>query len=204
MKKILLTLLVLLGCYTLSKAQRANSTEFGIDVGYNGAYLAEGNSYNNTDIKGGVNVGLSADHYFTEAWSLKVKAIYDQKGWANGFLVLPSGQTINYVDFKLNYLTVPVMANWHFGYTRNWYLNFGPYIGFLLDASSSTNYPGIKDEFNTVDGGIALGVGIKIPINRKTRFFIEYDAQGGAANVFKYSDYSYQNVRESFNIGINF
>jgi hypothetical protein len=204
MKKLFFTTLILLGCYTLTNAQTRNATEFGIDVGYNSSYLIESQSNYNTDFRSGLNVGVSADHYFSDTWSLKVKAIYDQKGWGNGFIVQPSGPTLYNVDFKLDYLTVPVMANWHFGRTRNWYFNFGPYIGFLLDASASDNYPGIKDSFNTVDGGIALGVGIKIPINQTSKFFIEYDGQGGATNVFKNSDSNYQNIRESINIGINF
>ncbi|MGB1288154.1 MAG: hypothetical protein ACPG7F_16575, partial [Aggregatilineales bacterium] len=28
----------------------------------------------------------------------------------------------------------PIHANWHFGSNRNWYLNFGPTLGVLLDS----------------------------------------------------------------------
>jgi len=207
MKKILTTLLIVLGFYSLSYAQRfsqqAGTTEFGLDVGYNSAYVIQSNSGYGSDFVSGFNVGLSADHYFTNDWSLKVKVIYDQKGWGDGYVTTPF-YTYNNVNFKLDYITVPVMANWHFGRTRNWYLNFGPYIGFLTSAKETNDDVDVKDSFHSTDGGLALGIGIKIPISPKAKFFIEYDGQGGVTNIFKDSDGTYENLRESFNIGINF
>jgi hypothetical protein len=211
MKKIFTTLFLVLGFYGLSHAQQrygqqslAGTTEFGFDVGYNSSYLIESQSGYNSDFVSGFNVGVSADHYFSDNWSLKVKVIYDQKGWGNGFITTPTGEYDN-VNFKLNYVTVPVLANWHFGRTRNWYLNFGPYVGFLTSAKETTDNIDVKDSFNSVDGGIALGIGIKIPISDRAKFFIEYDGQGGVTNIFKDSGGdNFQNLRESFNIGINF
>lgn len=207
MKKIFTTLFIVLGFYSLSFAQRfsqqAGTTEFGIDVGYNSSYVIQSQTGYGSDFVSGLNVGLSADHYFSDDWSLKVKAIYDQKGWGNGYI----NTGVNYYDnvnYKLDYITVPVMANWHFGRTRNWYLNFGPYIGFLTSANVTNYNIDVKDDFNSVDGGLALGIGIKIPISPSAKFFIEYDGQSGVTNVFKQSDDTYRNLRESFNIGINF
>lgn len=204
MKKIYTTILVLLSCYGISKAQSRSNTEFGIGFGLNSSYVTESSSNEQTDVINRFNVGISADHYFSDAWSLKVKAVYDQKGWANGFITFPSGTTINNVDFKLNYLTVPVMANWHFGRTRNWYLDFGPYVGFLLSASESSNNVDVKSIFNTVDGGLGLGIGIKLPVAQKTNIFIEYSGAAGIANIFKDSDTSILNATGSLNVGINF
>jgi len=210
MKKILTTLVIVIGFYNLSFAQQrfgeqeAGNTEFGLDVGYNSAYLLESQSAHSSDFVSGFNVGISSDYYFSKAWSLKVKVIYDQKGWGNGYITTNGDILYSDVNFKLNYVTVPVMANWHFGRTRNWYLNFGPYIGFLTSAKETTDNIDVKDSFNSVDGGIALGVGIKIPISDNAKFFIEYDGQGGVVNVFKQADGTYQNIRGSFNIGINF
>jgi hypothetical protein len=202
MKKIIVTLLLVAGFYSFTFAQN-RKTEFGIDVGYNSGYVSVGQSGLNTDMVSGFNVGVSADHYFSDSWSLKVKALYDQKGWGNGYIT--SGKSeIDGVDFKLNYITVPVMANWHFGRERNWYVNFGPYIGFLLSANAS-EVGDVKNQFNTVDGGFAAGFGYKWPINDRSNFFIEYDGQAGLASIFRESDgYSYQNIRDSFNIGITF
>jgi len=210
MKKIFTTLVILLSFYSLSYAQRfssqAGNTEFGVDVGYNSSYIIESQSGYNSDFVSGFNVGVSADHYFSDSWSLKVKAIYDQKGWGNGYISTDVDEYDN-IRFKLNYITVPVMANWHFARTKNWYLNFGPYIGFLTSAKGTdgANTIDVKDYFNSVDGGIALGIGVKIPISDRAKFFIEYDGQGGVTNISKESGGdNFQNLRESFNIGINF
>ena len=98
------------------------------------------------------------------------------------------------------------MANWHFGKTRKWYLNFGPYAGFLLSAKASQYTGSVKEAFNSVDGGLAYGIGVKLPVSEKAKFFIEFDGQAGVANVFKNSGSSsnIRNGRGSFNIGFNF
>ncbi|MGY3214928.1 porin family protein [Mucilaginibacter sp. HD30] len=203
MKKLFTTLFAVMGLCTLALAQQSKGVEFGIGVGYNGASVSTVNN-ESTKSKSGFNVALSADNYFSDRWSLKVKAIYDQKGWGGGFLTTPT-TTYSDVDFSLNYLTVPVMANWHFGKTRNWYLDFGPYAGFLLDAKTSKYSGSIKEAFNSVDGGLALGIGVKLPISEKTKFYIEYDGQGGVADLFKNNSGStIHSTRSSFNVGLNF
>ena len=209
MKKLFTTLFAVLGIYTLAHAQQSKGLEFGVGVGYNGASVSN-SSNQTTNSKSGFNVAVSADNYFSDRWSLKVKAIYDQKGWGNGFLAYAQGNSLTVyqqVDYALNYITVPVMANWHFGKTRKWYLNFGPYAGFLLDAKATSGYTGsVKGLFNTVDGGLAYGIGVKLPIAEKTKFYIEFDGQNGVANLFKNiaSANTIHSVRGSFNIGINF
>jgi hypothetical protein len=207
MKKIFTTLFMVLGVYTLVQAQnKSKGAEFGIGIGYNAAYVSTG-SNQTTSAKSGFNFGVSLDNYFSDRWSLKVKAIYDQKGWAKGFLTVG---TTNYpsVDYKLNYITVPVMANWHFGKTRNWYLNFGPYVGFLTSATvqipNGSNVD-VKSVFNSVDGGLDLGIGVKFPVSSKSNFYIEYDGQSGVGNIFQTSTGgSVQSARASFNIGLTF
>jgi hypothetical protein len=202
MKKIFTTLLLTIGIYSLALAQRGK-TEFGLGIGYNTAYVTAGNSYQSTDPIGGFNVALSADYYFSDSWSIKAKLTYDQKGWANGFLDLGTTQIDN-VDYKLNYITVPVMANWHFGRSKNWFLDFGPYVGFLTSATESYSGSNVKSSFSSTDGGLALGIGIKIPVSNKTKFFIEYDAQAGVVNIFQTSNTTVLNSRGSFNIGLDF
>lgn len=209
MKKLFFTFFVITGFYSFVSAQQSKGIELGLGVGYNGATVVS-NDNQSTKSKSGFNAAFSVDNYFSNRWSLKVKAIYDQKGWGEGFLTVntsSSSTTYPSVDYSLNYITVPVMANWHFGKTRNWYLDFGPYIGFLLDAKVSSGYNGsLKTLFNTTDGGLAYGIGIKLPVSQKTKFYIEFDGQSGVSNIFKYNA-SLTDVhvtRGSFNIGLNF
>ena len=213
MRRIFTTLIIVLGFYSLSSAQgfygpssatpQKGSVEFGFNIGLNSAYVQDANSNQHTDGVAGLNVGVSAETYFSDQWGLKLKVIYDQKGWANGYLDFGDVEEDGVV-YKLNYITVPLMADWHFGRSKNWYLDFGPYVGFLTSANAG-GYD-VKSAFNTVVGGISLGLGVKIPISNKAKFFIEYEGQGGVSNVFQEtSDGSnVQNVRGSLNIGVNF
>lgn len=210
MKKIFTTLLIIAGIYTTASAQMHRNVELGLDIGYNSSYVIASGSNVNSPAIGGYNVGVYVDAPFARDWSIKIKMIADQKGWGDGFLTDNSGNEVDHVNFRLSYLTVPVMANWHFGRTHNWYLDFGPYIGFLEQAKANDvngqNNINVKEAFNSTDGGIAFGLGVKFPISEKAKFFIEYDAQVGLGNVFNDSGdgSNVQNARSSFNIGVAF
>jgi hypothetical protein len=204
MKKFLTAILILSGIYTTAFAQAPNNGEFGINVGLNTSSVQYSGTGENSDYKVGVNFGISGEYYFSDRWGVKAKVIYDQKGWGNGFIQLEDGTEIDGVNYHLNYFTVPIMANWHFGRKRNWYLDFGPYVGFLASANESSNSADIKPLFTSTDVGIAFGLGVKVPVSRTASVFFEYDGQGGLNNVFKDSDGTFQNIRSSFNVGLLF
>jgi opacity protein-like surface antigen len=212
MKKILTSLLILSGIYSVSFAQTKNTAEFGVNIGYNQAYITEGPNLNTASISG-FNAGVSVEYYFSDSWGIKGKLTYDQKGLGNGYLEFydnnGNSTEVYGVNYHLNYLTIPVMADWHFGRMRNWYLNFGPYVGVLLNATESSNSGvDIKSGINTTDFGLALGIGVKFPISNSAKLFIETDGQAGVTNVFKNNDFQTgqgsQNVRSSINFGILF
>lgn len=202
MKKLIFAAILVFGLSATSFAQAKGDVEFGVNVGYNSSTVST--TDDSAEAGNGFNVGVAADYYFSDRWSIKGKLIYDQKGWDKGFITdLDSGNTFS-TDYNLNYLTVPVMANWHFGKKRNWYLDFGPYVGFLLSAEDTRFGIDVKDGFNTTDFGLAFGIGVKIPLSDKVKLSLEYDAQSGLSNVFKESDTNVLNGRSSFNVGINF
>ncbi len=203
MKKILTTLLISSCIYSIASAQTKNTAEFGANIGFNANTVSFGGTGQSSDYIVGFNAGISLEYYLSDEWGIKVKMTYDQKGWGNGFLILEDDSRIDGVNFHLNYLTIPVMANWHFGRTRNWYVNLGPYVGVLLNSTDSSNSgQNIKDAFNTTDFGLALGVGVKFPVSNNIKMFIEADGQSGVTNIFKYSpDGAFQNARSSINIG---
>jgi opacity protein-like surface antigen len=204
MKKLLVSMLLLTGVYTAAKAQTANSSEFGVNVGVNQSTVQYSGTGENADYKGGINLGVSGEYYFTDRWGIKAKVIYDQKGWANGYLILTDGTEIDGVDYHLNYVTIPIMANWHFGRTRNWFIDFGPYLGFLASSNETSHSADVSPLFNSTDVGISLGIGVKIPVSNKAKLFFEYEGQGGFTNVFTQSDGTYQNIRSSLNFGVIF
>ena len=201
MKNCAFTIMVLLGLSTSVFAQKKGDVEFGVNIGYNNSSVSD--SYDSSDTGSGFNLGGSMDYYFSNSWSVKTKLIYDRKGWDNGFIEDEFGSTIT--DFNLDYLTVPVMASWQFGNKRNWFLEFGPYVGFLLNAEETRFGTDVTDSFNGTDFGLALGIGVKIPLNDKLKLFFEYEGQGGLVDIFKQNDYSaVTNSRSSINVGLNF
>ena len=202
MKKILVIALFTF-CTSNTFAQKKGAVEFGFNIGYNGSSVTTPDG--NTDRLSGFNAAASADYYFSKIWSVKAKLIYDQKGWANGFYEnFDTGESYR-TDYRLNYITIPVTANWHFGNTRNWHLNFGPYVGFLTSANETRFGMDVKEAFNSSDFGLSVGVGVKIPVSDKLKLSLEYDTQGGLANIFKQSDgATILNSRYSLNVGVNF
>lgn len=213
MKKIYI-ILFLLSFNTIVLAQKKGIVEFGANVGLNRSLVS--NTTGSTDPLIGFNVALSADYYFSDRWSIKGKLIYDQKGWANGFITFDTlnGQNPNdpafyqtiTTDFNFDYITIPVMANWHFGKKRNWYLNFGPYVGFLVSAKDSKLKYNFNDEFQKTDVGLALGIGVKIPVSDKLKIYFEYEEQTGFTDIYVINNTgsAITNTRGSINVGLNF
>jgi len=204
MKNLFITAILALGFISVSSAQNKGDVEFGVNIGYNSASVQVSRSYFQPDSRQGFNVGFAADYFFSDRWSIKGKLIYDQKGWDNGSFEDVNGNFYP-TDFNLDYLSVPVMANWHFGTKRNWYLNFGPYVGFVMSAEETTGGVDVKEAFNSTDFGLALGIGVKIPVSDKLKVSIEYEGQGGASDIFtENNSYRVSNSRSSLNVGVNF
>lgn len=203
MKKLIIASLLSVTTFT-AFSQQKGSFELGLNVGYNGATVSNG-SNTNSNYRNGVNFGISGDYFFSDRWSIKTKLSYDQKGWAKGYIEnLSNGQSFT-TDYNLDYLTIPVMANWHFGKKRNWYLNFGPYVGFLLSAKETRFDTDLKTMFQSVDAGLDLGIGVKIPLSTQTKLFFELDGQAGVMDINKYyQDNKLLNSRSSINIGVVF
>ena len=177
--------------------------EMGFGTGLNIAYISD--DYGDSNNHFGFNAAASADYYFSEAWSMKVRVIYDQKGWDDGVLYDVETGDGFMTNFKLDYITIPVTASWHFAPKRNFYLHFGPYVGFLASAKDSRFDVDVKDNFNTTDFGLTVGIGVKIPLNEKFRLFFEYDAQAGLTDIFRENEFeAVTNGRNSLNVGINF
>ncbi len=206
-------------------AQQKTDVEFGMQAGYSRSGVDLGAGATGDATIGGFNAGIYADMYWNDRWSMKVKVLYDQKGFSQrGYIsnlligdYQPStpAPTVVYNNIHLNYITVPLMVNWHFGQTRRWYLDFGPYAAFLLTKKDPQAPPGSQyistqyyaTGYNSIILGLALGIGYKYPVSKHLKLFMEFETQNDLANTLDgpvNSDSSYQNVRGSFNIGVNF
>jgi opacity protein-like surface antigen len=73
-----------------------------------------------------------------------------------------------------------------------------------MSAKETTFGTDVKDGFNATDFGLALGIGVKIPVSDKLKISIEYDEQTGFTNIFLESDETITNTRSAINVGVNF
>ena len=173
------------GDFTLSPYIGINFSTYFSDADYKERYAAA--------------FGANVDYYFNDRWSLRTGVMFNPMGAEDGF---------NNTD-KLNYLSVPINANWHFGGNRNWYLNFGPVLSFLLSADSELSggdKMDIKDFVPGFDFGIGFGIGYKFPINEKLELFFDYQGLGGLIDIDKESllDYEINNSKNAFHFGAIF
>ncbi|WP_222983766.1 porin family protein [Flagellimonas meishanensis] len=189
MKKLFLLLAILPFCV---QAQDKGDFELGIGAGINfGNFYGDSAFLFSTRVS--TQIGVLGEFYFSDRWGLKTGFVYDSKG-ADG-----SGN-----ETKLDYLFIPIYANWHFGRNRNWYLNFGPHIDFLLSAEDEI-VGDLKNDTSSFDVGLGVGIGHKFKISDTTGIFIEYQGAGGFINVVD-NDTGFEllNTRAALNVGVVF
>jgi hypothetical protein len=183
MKKIFTTICMVMSIYSLSQAQTKGSNEFSFSLGLSSSYLSsDGQNVPSSDFIWKPNAAVTFEHYLSDSWALKTKAIYDQKGAGNS-LFQKGTAVVTGVYYPINYVTVPITAAYHFGNENSWYFSGGPYIGFLLSASESYSNSDLKSNYKSTDAGAALGVGIRFPLAAKSTLFIEWDGQFGFTNI---------------------
>ncbi len=161
MKKIMIIIYVLFGIGNSGSAQQKGDVEFGANLGGNFATITQDDN-GRSNFNFNINAGVFADCYFSKQWSVKAKLIYDRKGGNKINVVFENYPDFKLVtDFKLDYITLPLMINWHFGETRKWYVGLGPYVGFLMSAEESELGLNIEDEFLKTDWELHLVLDIK-------------------------------------------
>lgn len=155
MKKVSAILFLLLCLSTLSIAQSKSS--IGIIGGLNIPRLSGGNGNElsrDYTSRSGVAFGLTSSLYLGANFSLRADVLYSSEGGKrNGIQafdassispLVPAG-TYFYADYKnesiLNYAEIPVMLKYSFPLTKlsKFYVNAGPYVGFLLNAKEVTS-----------------------------------------------------------------
>lgn len=199
-RQFFLTLGIIFGLFNLY-AQDSGDIEIGANLGLSLAGVSASGE-DNTETRVTFNVGISGEYYFSDRWGVKVKLISDNKGFSNGSIIDENLNTLT-TDIELNYITIPVMANWHFSKHRRWYLSFGPYFGLLTSAKDSELQTDIKNQINGSDYGLAYDIGYKFKINDNTKLFLEHDGQFGIKNIIAGdNEYSVWNTRGAYSIGV--
>jgi hypothetical protein len=190
MRKVLfIAAIALLGLGKVSAQERdKGDIEVYPFIGYSSSFF-NGDEAETSDARTAVTFGVNGDYFFNDRWSLRSGLNYNSMGADNGFS-----------EFALDYLSIPMNANWHFGSTRKWNLNFGLTPGFLLSAD--LDGLDVKEQVESFQLGISYGIGYKLEVSEN--FSILFDAQGlvGVTNIYSEGNgFSNQNAGSSFNIG---
>lgn len=149
--------------------------------------------------------GLNFEYQIKEKLSIKVELNYERKSQkADNYIEIlnqsydPAFYTESY-NFKskknYHYLVLPIMLKYNFSNKNSFYVNGGPFIGFLL-KSNLTNDLGKIDGLNNepiettnlnnrTDFGLSIGLGKTIEINEKNLIFIEIRENLGLTNTSK-------------------
>jgi hypothetical protein len=193
MKKNLLTLVALV-TFGFANAQSRERGTIEITPKIGTSTFSEQNEDNSTNYNSGAELGATVDYYFNNRWSLRSGLISDKMGgkYRNAQNLL--------LEDKLNYLSVPINANWHFGSTRKWNLNFGLSPSFLVSAKVND----FKIPKNTIESfqlGLTYGIGYKIEITQQFGILIDTQFFNGLTNINKATDERILNGGYSFNLG---
>ena len=145
--------------------------------------------------------GLNFEYQIKEKLILKVELNYERKSQkADNYIELTdvNGFTKGY-NFTLkknyDYLVLPIMIKYSFSDKNSFYVNGGPFIGYLLKSFGTNdlqNIDGLNNGSvdttnlnNKTDFGISVGLGKTIEINEKNSIFIEIRENLGLTNTSK-------------------
>lgn len=153
-------------------------------------------SFRKTDL--GFSAGLFFQYNFNKIISLRTNISYERKGDKIG-----TAKHIYYLNFDPNpteidktvelryeYLTLPILVRLNFGKKIKYFVNAGPYFGYLIKDSEIIkwdNHPSIVGDFTWLDKrydiGISTGLGLSVPIEKKIAVSLEVRDNLGLLNI---------------------
>lgn len=132
----------------------------------------------------GYNLGLTGSLKITNHFYLQPEVLYDQKGGSRNIKATSTWDQ-EYIK-KLNYLTFPILAKFTIGKNELFYLNTGPFVSYLLKATSkmivtnsntgevlSDKKTNSTSQHSKFDFGLGAGLGLSIDINKQILLIIE-------------------------------
>lgn len=196
--KFSLTIILLLLFSTLTIGQEESNTgnsewsqkgdiQIGILTGFSVNVFQEPSiDFPNFSSGLGYLAGVQADYFLHRNWSLKTRINYERRYYTS--------------YSEDNYIAPQLLASWHFGAAKKWYMHLGPAYSYSL-----------KDNLSNSLGG-DFGIGLQFPIE-KAKFFFEYDVLvESTTSNFTYVDFngnpagdtSEGGYRFSLKLGISF
>lgn len=189
MKIINKTVYIILICFSInlySQVREKNTIELTPKIGYSTfRYYASGFPSGKLN---SINFGVTGDYYFNQIWSMQTGILYQKMG----------GKTF-YDKFEIEYINLPINANWHFGSKRKWNFNIGMTTSLRLNDSESQSILGAK--IKNIQSGFNIGTGYKIEISNRIGILIDYQFFSGATGLDQDEIYVLTNKGSNLNLG---
>lgn len=174
MKKIFFTAFLMLIAVLQIHAQsrEKGAVEITPFIGFQFAFTD--NTFLYTSYRSSLNYGVKVDYYFNDRWSLRTGLTVDKMGTKESDVFIFTSSKLH-----LDYVSVPLNANWHFGNSRNWNLNFGISPSFLINVDPEE----FKDNIESFQLGFTYGIGYKLEISEKLSVLFDAQSYFGLGDV---------------------
>jgi hypothetical protein len=196
----ILGLMLLISAFQLNAQETKNGAKFGIKGGLNFSNLYEDEVTDN-NVLVGYQLGVFLKLPIVSFFSIQPEVLYTTKG---AELTYDNAFATGTAKFTLNYIEVPVLAV--INLTDHINIHAGPYFAFLVDqkVKNQSNVTAFdfentlnKDNFNSFDTGIALGVAVDV---ESFSFGARYNyglQKIGKERSFLGTNYTYPNGKNS-------
>ncbi|MBP1593671.1 MAG: hypothetical protein H6Q12_689 [Bacteroidetes bacterium] len=195
MKKLLLLLVIILGCNMLTMAQDSK-VSWNAKAGLNISNWTGGDS-EGTDAKLGFKVGVGMEYAFDNIWSLQPSLFLSTKGTKYSEVIegYSTKLTVNQMYLEL---PVNIQARVHIEGETNLLFSAGPYIAYGIGGKTSFDISNIGTDIDTFgndglgldefDAGLGFGVGLEfgkvlVGLDGQVGLTKLKDVEGAAKNI---------------------
>lgn len=226
MKKLLLSCILLLSFFTYAQNSKI---KYGFQGGVNYSNFrgytvpASFEQFYSESPAFAYLVGVNFEYKMQDKLSLRLELNYERKSQTGDNLIElrqnfdDPARTYNFTTRKdYDYLVLPIMLKYSFTNKNSFYINGGPFIGYLLKSniSDDLNVPGVSSgDFDTTkenkktDFGLSVGLGKNFELGARNTLNVEIRDNLGLANTNKAPVWSGGNVKTNsinFIVGLSF
>ena len=162
-----------------------------------------------------ISVGLNAEVKTSENWGFKIDPNYLKLGYSYNITFTDlNGKVLSQdkLNVSLNYFQIPLLVKYSFGKKVKYFINAGPYFGYLYKYSYTTEndfqtFMNSNSKLNSTDYGLTSGIGLTFNSEKKLGFNVELRNNLGFMNLSDaYNVYDTKNKNFSFllNFGIKY
>ncbi|WP_300662769.1 porin family protein [Fluviicola sp.] len=191
--KITLIALVLSTGINHYTAAQTSKHEIGI---HGGASLSHFNGYHASKLynrpNSGFYYGIGYQWNTKGHFSLRTEFNSERKGAIDQANNSPSSRTI----LDLDYFTLPILSQFHFGKKVQYFFQFGPYISYLSQVSKTypkSDFYNYSQIFMRYEAGATFGTGVSAYLSSHFKLLVEFRYNQGLTYLYYHSKHSSSN-----------